>query len=107
MKLSHYIQKNIAWVLLIVSALWSMFFYMAIIDEVNDETDDSLENYRTLLIQRAMKDSTMLSGNYTNDIMTKHFIREIEYSAWENYVEHFTDSLVFYQDELEYDPVRV
>ena len=107
MKLSHYIQKNIAWVLLLVSALWSMFFYFAIISEVNDETDDSLENYRTLLIQKAMKDSTMLSGNYTNDIMTKHFIREIDYSEWENYQEHFSDSLVFYQDELEYDPVRV
>ena len=40
MKLSHYIQKNIAWVLLLVSALWSMFFYFAIISEVNDETDD-------------------------------------------------------------------
>jgi len=84
-----------------------MFFYFAIISEVNDETDDSLENYRTLLIQKAMKDSTMLSGNYTNDIMTKHFIREIDYSEWENYQEHFSDSLVFYQDELEYDPVRV
>lgn len=107
MKLSHYIQKNIAWVLLLVSALWSMFFYFAIISEVNDETDDSLENYRTLLIQKAMKDSTMLSGNYTNDIMTKHFIREIDYSEWENYQELFSDSLVFYQDELEYDPVRV
>lgn len=107
MKLSHYIQKNIAWVLLLVSALWSMFFYFAIISEVNDETDDSLENYRTLLIQKAMKDSTMLSGNYTNDIMTKHFIQEIDYSEWENYQEHFSDSLVFYQDELEYDPVRV
>ena len=40
MKLSHYIQKNIAWVLLVVSAIWSMFFYFVIIDEVNDETDD-------------------------------------------------------------------
>ena len=107
MKLSHYIQKNIAWVVLVVSAIWSMFFYFVIIDEVNDETDDSLENYRTLLIQKAMKDSTMLSGNYTNDIMTKHYIREIEYSDWQVYEEHFSDSLVFYQDELEYDPVRV
>ena len=37
-----------------------VLFYYAIIDEVVDETDDTLENYAEILIEHVLHDSSFL-----------------------------------------------
>ena len=41
-------------------AVWGVLFYYAIIDEVVDETDDTLENYAGILIEHALHDPSIL-----------------------------------------------
>lgn len=107
MRLIYYTQRHLAFVLFLVIAFWACFFYFRIIDEVNDETDDTLENYRKLIIQRAVNDTAFLHRDQTDDIMTKHFFREISAATASRYKEHFIDSLMFVENEMEFDPVRV
>ena len=45
MKLLSYTYRKLALLLLLLMAVWGVLFYYAIIDEVVDETDDTLENY--------------------------------------------------------------
>ena len=34
---------------------WSVLFYIAMMDEVNDEVDDSLEDYAEMIILRSLR----------------------------------------------------
>ena len=43
MKLLYNIMGRMAMLLLPVLALWSVIFYFNIVDDINDEADDSLE----------------------------------------------------------------
>ena len=45
MKLLSYTYRKLALLLFLLMAVWGVLFYYAIIDEVVDETDDTLENY--------------------------------------------------------------
>ena len=45
MKLIYRIVIRISLLLILVLGVWAVFFYMATMDEVNDEVDDSLEDY--------------------------------------------------------------
>ena len=50
MKLLSYTYRKLALLLFLLMAVWGVLFYYAIIDEVVDETDDTLENYGEILI---------------------------------------------------------
>ena len=54
MKLLHYTYRKLSLLLLLLMAAWGVLFYYAIIDEVMDETDDTLENYSEILINNAL-----------------------------------------------------
>lgn len=45
MRLLHRITLHISIALLLLFAVWATLFYYIIVDEINDETDDSLEEY--------------------------------------------------------------
>ena len=45
MKLLYRITLRVSVTLLLLFAVWGTVFYFVIIDEINDETDDSLEDY--------------------------------------------------------------
>ena len=46
--------------LFLLMAVWGVLFYYAIIDEVVDETDDTLENYGEILMESALHDPSIL-----------------------------------------------
>ena len=52
MKLLSYTYRKLALMLFLLMAVWGVLFYYAIIDEVVDETDDTLENYGEILMER-------------------------------------------------------
>ena len=43
--------------------LWSALFYFKMIDEINDETDDALEDYSELIIMRFLADEQLPNIN--------------------------------------------
>lgn len=60
MKLLHYTYRKLSLLLFLLMAAWGVLFYYAIIDEVMDETDDTLENYSEILINNALMDPSVL-----------------------------------------------
>ena len=54
MKLINRIILHISWVLTLLLAAWASLFYFAMVDEINDEVDDSLEFYSEMLITRSL-----------------------------------------------------
>ncbi len=105
MKLSHYIIRNLSIPLLLVMALWSCAFYFLILHEVNDETNDSLQNYKEIIIKQFLADSTQLSNHH--DIMTRYSIREIPASEANLSKDEFFDSTKYIEIERESEPIRV
>ena len=65
MKLLHYTYRKLSLLLLLLMAVWGVLFYYAIIDEVMDETDDTLENYSEILINNALMDPSILDTEGT------------------------------------------
>lgn len=63
MKLIYRILLRISLVLTVILAGWALFFYVAIINEVNDEVDDSLEDYSEMIIIRALAGEELPSVN--------------------------------------------
>ena len=69
-----------------------VLFYYAIIDEVVDETDDTLENYAEILIEHVLHDSSLLETEgslsgfcikkpETNNLLNKIFFEDKIYDT--------------------------
>ena len=63
MKLSSRLLLHLTLVMVPVLALWSALFYFAIVDEITDEADDSLEDYSELIITRHLAGRELPSLN--------------------------------------------
>jgi len=105
MKLIHHTISKLSIVMIIILSIWACFFYFSILDEILDETDDSLENYKNLIIQQGHRDTAAL--DHHDDLMSQYFIREIPERQAIHYQERYFDSTRFYETEYEFDPVRV
>jgi len=105
MKLLHYTFRQISVILFVLMGMWGVLFYYAILEEVTDETDDSLENYRDIIVRSALQDSTILQTKGT--LMSLYSFRPISEEEAEEYEEKYYDSTVYIEIEDEDEPVRV
>ena len=55
MKLFYRVLIHLLVGVLIVLSCWAMVFYMGILEEINDEVDDSLEDYTELIMIRKLQ----------------------------------------------------
>ena len=92
MKLLHYTYRKLSLLLLMLMALWGVLFYYAIMEEVMDETDDTLQNHAHLLIKKALRDPSVLETQ--GNLMSFYTFRPISEADGCNYRELFYDSTV-------------
>lgn len=104
MKLLHYTYRKLSLMLLLLMAVWGVLFYYAIIEEVIDETDDTLENYASILIERALHDPSLLETE--GSLMSFYKFVPISADEGYHYREVFYDSTVYIELEDEDEPVR-
>lgn len=105
MKLIHYTLRNLWIPLLVIFAIWGSIFYVLILHEVNDETNDWLENYKEIIIKSVLEDSSQLKDH--DDILTRYYIRKVPKEEARLDKDEFYDSTVYIALEGEYEPVRV
>jgi signal transduction histidine kinase len=89
----------------IVICLWSVLFYFAIMKEIDDETEDSLELYAFRLIQKKNEsklDSIIYDG--TNNSFFIEKITKEEANSLENM--SFKDTNIFIADRNETEPCK-
>ena len=70
MKLIHHTISKLSIVMIIILTFWAGFFFYSILDEILDETDDSLENYKHLIIQQVQRDTAAI--NNSSDLMSQY-----------------------------------
>ena len=106
MKLLHVIALRISVLAAIVLAFWSVFFYFALMDEVNDETDDSLEDYAEMIVIRSLAGEPLptISSGSNNQF----YLREVstQYASTHPHV-NYADRDVYIREKRETEPARV
>lgn len=106
MKLLYNVILRMAVALLPIMALWSVVFYYAMVDEINDETDDSLEDYAELIIRRTLAGRTLPAvGDGSNNSYTLELLQGDEALLPQQM--SYKDSLVYIQEKRETEPARV
>lgn len=105
MKLLSYTYRKLALLLFLLMAVWGVLFYYAIIDEVVDETDDTLENYGEILMESALHDPSILETE--GSLMSFYKFTPISEEEGRHYRQVFYDATVYIQLEDEDEPVRV
>lgn len=106
MKLTSRVALNLFLVLIPLLALWACLFYVAMVDEINDETDDALEAYAEMIMVRHLAGEPLpTTGDGSNN---SYELREVE-PAYVQVNPHlqFFDREVYIPEKREYEPSRV
>ena len=106
MKLFHLVMWRVSALLVAILTVWAVFFYWAIIEEVNDETDDSLGDYAETLIIRWLSGEEMPSKNSGSN--NQYYLYEVSEEYARSYP-HITyrDETVYIEEKKETEPARV
>lgn len=106
MKLLYRITLRVSAALLILFAVWGMVFYFVIIDEINDETDDSLEDYSEYIITRALLGEKLPEAD--NGTNNNYYITEVDQEyASNNPSVRFLEEEVYIYTKKETEPARI
>jgi len=106
MKLLYRITLRVSVALLILFAAWATVFYFVIIDEINDETDDTLEDYSEYIITRALTGEKLPEAD--NGTNNSYFITEVgaAYAA-DNPAVRFLEEEIYIYSKKETEPARI
>lgn len=106
MKLIYRIVLRLSIVLVAVLSIWAILFYYAIVKEINDEADDSLEDYAEMILIRFLRNEKLPAKDIGSN--NQFFISEI---SAESYLNHspicFYDSMIYINEKKEEEPARV
>ena len=105
MKLIHKVTLRLALVILPLLLLWATVFYFTMVHQVNDETDDSLDDYATMIALRVVSgDELPTPGDGSNNTYSIELLPPTEfYSDYETY----EDREIYLHWKKEYEPARV
>lgn len=106
MKFFHLVLWRISLALIVVLTVWAGFFYMAVVEEVNDEVDDTLEDYSEGLIIRALSGEDMPTAS--NGSNNQYYLYEVSESYAASHPQiTYRDEMVFITEKSETEPARV
>src|SRR5688500_15687740 len=105
MKVLNYTTSYLAVVMLLLISIWASIFYFAMLDEIYDSIDDGLDNQKGLIIQKVAFDSTVLNRQQFDE--GDYAIQPINSEQALQYHEQYLDTLMYMQNEKEYEPVRL
>lgn len=106
MKLLYYIVLRISLALTVILTVWAAFFYITMIDEINDEVDDSLEDYSEVIMIRKLAGQELPAVNSGSN--NQYYIREVskEYADSQKDIQ-YQDSMIYIIEKGETEPARI
>lgn len=92
--------------IILVLTGWAVVFYVAMIDEINDEVDDSLEDYSEVIIIRSLAGERLPSKD--NGSNNQYFLTEVteEYASRHEDI-RYLDSMIYIREKGEKEPARI
>lgn len=104
MKLIYRITLRLSFMLLPFMLLWAGMFYYAMEEEINDEADDSLEDYAETIVRRTLTGQELPSvGDGTNNTYTIELLPDTTSSS--NYIE-YRNLNIYIPEKRETEPAR-
>lgn len=106
MKLFYLVMWRMSAILVVILTCWAVLFYLAIMEEVNDEVDDSLSDYDESLIIRSLSGEQM--PDTSNGSNNQYFLYEVtpEYAASYPNIS-YRDEMVYITEKGETEPARI
>lgn len=105
-KLIYIVIVRLSLVLLSVLTVWTVFFYITMTDEINDEVDDALEDYSETLIIRALAGQPLpTTDDGSNNSYSIHPISEEEAQSMPTIV--YYDADIYIPEKKETEPARI
>ena len=92
MKLFYRVLIHLLVGILIVFSGWAVVFYWGMMEEVNDEVDDSLEDYSELIIMRSLAGKELPSNDNASN--NQYFLREVWIKWWKKYFKNSAELMV-------------
>lgn len=105
MKLLNYTTTYFAIILIFLLSIWAVIFYFEILDEIYDSMDDGLENQKMLILRKAKEDPQILETAAFED--GNYIITPTSRELGRSFNDSYRDTLMFMENELEYEPVRL
>lgn len=105
MKLLNYTTTYFAIILIFLLAIWAVFFYLEIMDEIYDSMDDGLDNQKMLVIRRAREDASILNRSIFED--GNYIIKRVSPQTGRGFTDEYRDTLMYMENESEFEPVRL
>lgn len=106
MKLLHTISIRLLALTTVVLSFWALFFYFAMMNEINDEVDDSLEDYAEAIITRSLAGEEIPTTSIGSN--NQFFQRPVssDYARQVNHI-RYADREVYIHEKKEFEPARV
>lgn len=106
MKLFYRVLIHLLTGIVVVLSGWAVCFYFAIVDEINDEIDDSLEDYSELIIIRSLAGKELPSSDSGSN--NQYFLREVTdaYVRTRDRI-RYQDTMVYIAEKKETEPARI
>ena len=106
MKLLNYTTTYFAFLLLLIITVWALIFYWQMLDEIYDSMDDGLENQKMLVIQKAIKDPSILQKtNFDDGYYT--FRKVTKSDKILSHRDQYRDTTMYMLNEDDFEPVRL
>lgn len=106
MKLFHLVMWRMSAILVVILTCWAVLFYLAVMEEVNDEVDDSLSDYADSLILRSLSGEEMPATN--NGSNNQYFLYEVSAQYAASYPKiSYRDEMVYITAKGETEPARI
>lgn len=106
MKLLYSIILRFSLALTMILTAWAIFFYVAMMNEINDEVDDSLEDYSEVIMIRKLAGEELPS--VTQGSNNQFYIREVSPQYAKSRQEIlYKDSMVYIMEKKETEPARI
>lgn len=106
MKLFHLVMWRMSAILVVILTCWAVLFYLAVMEEVNDEVDDFLSDYAESLIIRSLSGEKM--PDTSNGSNNQYFLYDVsaEYAASYPKIS-YRDEMVYITAKGETEPARI
>lgn len=106
MKLFNQVLSHLLFGAVVVLLGWAVCFYMGIMEEINDEVDDSLEDYSELIIIRSLAGEELPSND--NGSNNQYFLQKItrDYALSQPGI-IYRDSMIYIKEKKETEPTRI
>ena len=106
MKLFYRVLINLLIGIFVILLGWAVVFYMGMMEEINDEVDDSPEDYTELIIKRSLAGKQLPSNDSGSN--NQYFLKEVDRTYFLSHdAISYRDSMVYIEEKGESEPARI